>query len=153
MNPMAQCVLHLVPQLDECWLGIFMTQLNFSLIFVQHFLHLVELLGHKEGEEPLCNELLVSSLQLCRDNTSWFQLARLIIIIFAFCHLKTHAKVHYSQGICQMTCKIYYHARMKKQKKKVNAAVLCTSKFSRVGQNFSGLKVYIIHAPILESHT
>jgi hypothetical protein len=58
MNPMTQCVLHLVPHLDECLLGIFMTYLNFSLIFVLHVLPLVEL-GHK-GKSHYANELLVS---------------------------------------------------------------------------------------------
>jgi hypothetical protein len=34
-----------------------------------------------------------------------------------------------------------------KIEKKVDVGVLCTSKFSRVQQNFSGLKVHIIDAP------
>jgi hypothetical protein len=46
-----------------------------------------------------------------------------------------------------MRCKILTCAN-EKIEKKVDVVKLCTSKFSRVRQNFSGIKVHIIDAPI-----
>jgi len=71
--------------------GYFHDLLEFQFNFCAacHVLPLVEL-GHK-GKSHYANEMLVvSSLQLCRDILH-VSAARLIII-FAFFHLKTHAR-------------------------------------------------------------